>query len=257
MEIDLRRLFHELTDLEAYDFQVDVARRLVEGENLVLVSPTGSGKSWAALLAFIYAKRYKILFADRLIYVFPLRTLTTALYLQYTPYLEKVGLDATLQMGGMQRGEGDPYFEGDVIFTTIDQLLSSYIGVPVSLPHKLANMPAGALIGSCVVFDEFHLLEPERSLATTLDLANRLAPYARVLLMSATFSKEGVEELQNRIRAGKREVSPEEVRVPGKQKTRRAFVWAGQELTAEAVLNAHKEKSMVEVLDLEEKVARM
>lgn len=244
VDAELRELFYKLTGCEAYDFQIDVARKLLYGENLVLVSPTGSGKSWAALLAFIYAKRSGISFADRLVYAFPLRTLTTALYQQYGKKLREVGLNPTLQMGGMERGEGDPFFEGDVIFTTIDQLLSSYIGVPVSLPHKLANMPAGALIGSCVVFDEFHLLEPERSLATTLELANRLAPYARVLLMSATFSGEGVGELQNRIRAGKREVSPEEVRVQGKPETRRKFIWAGRELTAESVLNAHKEKSI-------------
>lgn len=248
VDAGLRGLFHELTGFKAHDFQIEVAQRLLEGESLVLVSPTGSGKSWAALLAFIYAKRNGsengIAFADRLIYAFPLRTLTTALYHQYTPYLEKAGLEATLQMGGMERGEGDPFFEGDVVFTTIDQLLSSYIGVPVSLPHKLANMPAGALVGSCVVFDEFHLLEPDRSLATTLDLANRLAPYTRILLMSATFSGEGVEELQNRTRAGKREVSPDEVRVSGKPQTRREFVWAGRELTAAALLDAHEGKSI-------------
>lgn len=243
-DAELHELFNRLTGFEAHDFQIEAAQRLLAGENLVLVSPTGSGKSWSALLAFIYAKQNNVAFADRLIYAFPLRTLTTALYHQYAPHLEKVGLKATLQMGGMERGEGDTFFEGDVIFTTIDQLLSSYIGVPVSLPNKLANMPAGALVGSCVVFDEFHLLEPERSLATTLDLAGRLAPYARVLLMSATFSGEGVEELRQRIHAGKREVSPDEVRVPGRPETRRKFVWAGRELTAQSILDSHQEKSI-------------
>jgi CRISPR-associated endonuclease/helicase Cas3 len=77
---DLRGLLREVAGLEAHDFQVDAARKLLEGENLVLVSPTGSGKSWAALLAFIFARRHRIPFADRLIYAFPLRTLTTALY---------------------------------------------------------------------------------------------------------------------------------------------------------------------------------
>lgn len=136
-EASLRALFHELTGFEAHNFQIDVARRLLEGENLVLVSPTGSGKSWAALLAFVYAKRYQMPFADRLIYTFPLRTLTTALYQQYRERLKKEGLEPTLQMGGMERGEGDPFFDqGDVVFTTIDQLLSSYIG----LPHALEDM---------------------------------------------------------------------------------------------------------------------
>jgi CRISPR-associated endonuclease/helicase Cas3 len=246
-EYSLRELFRELTTWDAQDFQVEVARRLLEGENMVLVSPTGSGKSWAALLAFIYAKRHEIPFADRLIYTFPLRTLTTALYQQYKEYLdlERVNLNATLQMGGMERGEGDPFFDkGDVIFTTIDQLLSSYIGVPVSLPQRLANLPAGALIGSCVVFDEFHLLEPDKALATTLDLADRLKPYAQVLLMSATFSGEGIKEMQRRAHTGKREVSPEELKRPERPETRRRFVWTGREITAEAILDAHQERSI-------------
>jgi len=126
VDAGLRDLLQEMAGFEAHDFQIDVARRLLEGDNLVLVSPTGSGKSWAALMAFIYAKRNGLPFADRLIYAFPLRTLTTALYQQYGKYLEQENLEATLQMGGMERGEGDPFFEGDVIFTTIDQLLSDY-----------------------------------------------------------------------------------------------------------------------------------
>src|SRR5436305_15251165 len=89
IENGLRELLRELTDLQAHDFQVEVARRLLEGENLVLISPTGSGKSWAALLAFMYAKRNNISFADRLVYAFPLRTLTTALYQQYNGYLQQ------------------------------------------------------------------------------------------------------------------------------------------------------------------------
>lgn len=184
-------------------------------------------------------------FADRLIYAFPLRTLTTALYQQYTPYLDKVGLKATLQIGGMERGQDDPFFDkGDVIFTTIDQLLSSYIGVPVSLPRRLANMPAGALVGSCVVFDEFHLLEPDKALATTLDLADRLKPYAQTLLMSATFSGSGIDEIQSRAHASKCEVSPEHVKHKDRVATRRKFIWVGQQLSAEAVLDAQAERSI-------------
>jgi CRISPR-associated endonuclease/helicase Cas3 len=242
---DLRGLLREVAGFEAHDFQVDVARRLLEGENHVLVSPTGSGKSWAALLAFIYAKRHGIPFADRLIYAFPLRTLTTALYQQYGEYLQQEGLKATLQMGGMKRGEGDPFFEADVTFTTIDQLLSGYIGVPVSLPRRLANMPAGALIGSCVVFDEFHLLEPDKALATTLDLADQLGPYAQTLLMSATFSGDGINEIRRRAHAGKREVSPGELEHPNRPETRRKFVWSGREPSAAAVLDAHHERTIV------------
>ena len=46
------------------------------------------------------------------------------------------------------------FFRSDLIFTTIDQLLSSYVFLPVSLPDRVGNINAGALIGSLVVFDE-------------------------------------------------------------------------------------------------------
>jgi CRISPR-associated endonuclease/helicase Cas3 len=245
MDEDLRDVFRELSGYEAHEFQIEISRRLIDGENLVLVAPTGSGKSWAALLAFIYARRNNMPFADRLIYAFPLRTLTTALYQQYGEYLEREGLQATLQIGGMERGEGDPFFDkGDVVFTTIDQLLSGYIGVPVSLPRRLANMTAGALVGSCVVFDEFHLLEPDKALATSLDLAEQLKSYAQTLLMSATFSANGIAEIQSRAQAGKREVSPGELKRPRRAETKRKYVWSGKELTAPDVLDAHRERSI-------------
>lgn len=93
----------------------------------------------------------------------------------------------------IQQGEqkGDPFFEADLTFTTIDQLLSSYLFHPLSLSSRLGNINAGALVGSLVVFDEYHLLEPERSMATSIEMLDRLMEGARLaqfVLMTATIA---------------------------------------------------------------------
>ena len=127
--------------------------------------------------------------ADRLLYALPLRTLATTLHSEVLCRMGKCGLlgrvedridhrdysgdvrYCCLQIGGQQ---DDRFFQADLTFTTIDQLLSSYLLHPVSLPPRLDNMNAGALIGSMVVFDELHLLEPDRALATAIEMLHRL-----------------------------------------------------------------------------------
>ncbi len=58
----------------------------------------------------------------------------------------------------------DPEFTSDLIFTTIDQTLSSLLGVPYGLSQGQSNLNVGAILGSYLVFDEFHLY-PEESIS--------------------------------------------------------------------------------------------
>jgi CRISPR-associated endonuclease/helicase Cas3 len=83
--------------------------------------------------------------------------------------------------------------EGQVVFTTIDQTLSGFIGAPLSVPTRLANVLYGSVLSGALVFDEFHLLEPEKSFDTTLHLL-RKSPWP-VLVMTATVSEALREEL--------------------------------------------------------------
>ena len=46
---------------------------------------------------------------------------------------------------------------GDLVFTTIDQTLSNVLGVPYSVGSARANLNAGAVMSSYLIFDEFHL----------------------------------------------------------------------------------------------------
>lgn len=101
-------------------------------------------------------------------------------------------------MGGQQ---DDPFFEGDVTFTTIDQLLSSYLFAPVSLPERVGNIGTGALIGSLVVFDEVHLLDPTRSLATSIEMLDRLKSLAQFVPMTATMPDSVLHWLEGKLGA--------------------------------------------------------
>ncbi len=46
----------------------------------MLVAPTGCGKTWTAIMPFVYSLLKGETIADRLIYVLPLRSLASALY---------------------------------------------------------------------------------------------------------------------------------------------------------------------------------
>src|SRR5260370_16181581 len=100
----------------------------------------------------------------------------------------------TLQRVSLQTGERpeDPRFESDLLFTTIDQTLSSFLSIPYALSTSLANFNAGAVLGSYLVFDEFHLFPINRdgsgAFATTLHMLQLLRNLTPWTLMTATFS---------------------------------------------------------------------
>lgn len=69
----------------------------------------------------------------------------------------------------LQTGEqpDDRFFDrGKIIVTTYDQLLSGLLDGPYGLSDRLHNINAATVAGSLVVFDEFHLMEPQRAFLT-------------------------------------------------------------------------------------------
>jgi CRISPR-associated endonuclease/helicase Cas3 len=138
--------------------------------------------------------------ARKLIYSLPLRVLAGALKAQYERQMKGEEIWFTNQYGGAAEDAfldgGEDYWKPahenatpgarHAVFTTIDQTLSGFIGVPVSLPYRLANVMYGSVLSGALVFDEFHLLEPQRSLLTSLALL-RQSPWP-ILVMTATMS---------------------------------------------------------------------
>lgn len=194
--------FCDLTGYEApRKFQRETIRALLEGENPLLKAPTGSGKTETAIAPFLFAPGMNIPFPKKLIYVVPLRTLANSLRERAKDLVKRWSachpqsrqLVVTLQTG---ENPEDPRFEGDIVFCTIDQMLSSFLNIPYSVGRGSANVNAGAMFASYLVFDELHLLDPERSFATLLKVLEQINGISPFLLMTATLTKELATEIE-------------------------------------------------------------
>ena len=192
----------KLTGFKPYSYQLRVAQLISEGKNIILTVPTGAGKTWASIIPFLYA-RYSgdINFPQKMIYSLPLRTLANSIYSDVKDVLQKeIDLDG---ITSIHTGEykNDEHFENDIIFSTIDQTLSNFLCFPLSLSKRQANINAGSLIGSYLVFDEFHLLDPKLSMSTTLGTLIYLGTLCRFCIMTATLSDKYINELKTAVNA--------------------------------------------------------
>ncbi|WP_448570993.1 CRISPR-associated helicase Cas3' [Trichothermofontia sp.] len=191
----LETYFEQLTTFRPQPFQQQTIAALLQGQDVLLRAPTGSGKTEAAIAPFLLAQAMGVAFPRKLIYVVPLRTLANSLRQRARPLIERWQIhfpEPRRLVVTLQTGENpeDPRFEGDIVFCTIDQLLSSFLQVPYSLGRGSANVNAGAIFAAYLVFDELHLLDPERAFTTLLELLRRVKGIARFLLMTATLTDD-------------------------------------------------------------------
>src|SRR6266516_1715388 len=190
-------------------FQKCVFDHILGRQNVILQAPTGAGKTRAALAPFIYnlaSQDRKIPYTCR--YAVPMRVLANQFYREYQSLSEHIDREAptrledTYQRIGrkaisIQTGEqsDDPQMESALTFCTIDQLLASFLAVPYGVDSIRANMNVGAITGSYLILDEFHLyplLGDGKSFygarTTTIEMLRLLTSITPFVLMTATFS---------------------------------------------------------------------
>jgi CRISPR-associated endonuclease/helicase Cas3 len=193
------------TQIYPRHFQRETIGQILQGKNVLLRAPTGSGKTETAIAPFLFAGKMGITdFPSKLIYIVPLRTLATSLRSRTekmvrqweAKYPPGRPLVVTLQTG---ENPEDPRFEGDIIFCTIDQLLSSFLSIPYSVGRGSANVNAGVVFASYLVFDELHLLDPDRSFVTTLKLLQQVIGISPFLLMTATLTHELAAQISQEV----------------------------------------------------------
>ncbi len=226
-------------------YQTAPAEYLLAGKNVILQAPTGSGKTKAALFPYLLARKNNLDFPRKMLYSVPMRVLAQSFHDDLLKERKQNDMDIRLQTGEQQ---GDPRFEGEVTFATIDQVLSSFLSSPYSLPRRLSNLNIGAVTSSYLVFDEFHLFEPTSTLPTTLEMLRMMRGIAPFLLMTATFSTDmlaGLAKALDAVIIPEDDLTRREMQtIPPQQKTRRYYL-EGKPLCAEEVLEKHKTRTLV------------
>ncbi|MBN8593102.1 MAG: CRISPR-associated helicase Cas3' [Anaerolineae bacterium] len=199
-----------------YCFQTAVYNYIRANKDVLLQAPPGAGKTQAALSPGLDglwdADKNHIRGRDpqKVLYAVPMRTLAKSFYQQNLFPTKGLSGKPTWTKGWqaiwnptIQTGEqpDDPLLEGRVIFLTVDQLLASFLTLPYGLPRRLDNINAGALIGSYLIFDEFHLYPTNQMMLTVLALCRMLKGISRFILMSATFSARFLKAIAEILKA--------------------------------------------------------
>lgn len=178
-----------------YPYQEQVKKLLHSGKSVILQAPTGAGKTRAALDPFIEAffDYPSDFFPRKCIYSVPMKVLANQFYAEYDRSAKKYRRIHRREMTvSIQTGDrpDDPKFESNLIFATIDQTLSNYLSTPYGLGKRLANLNAGAVLSSYLIFDELHLYDPDSTLPTTLAMLRDIRKITPFIVMTATFSSQ-------------------------------------------------------------------
>lgn len=228
-----------------YPFQERVYDVLSSGRSAILQAPTGAGKTRAALYPFLRGWEYETDFPRKCIYSVPLRVLADQFEQTYSKDVANFGFRRELTVG-IQTGArpDDTKLEANLIFTTVDQTLSSILTIPYALSLAQGNLNAGAVLQSYLVFDELHLFDPKTMLPTVLHFLHMVRGIVPFLVMTATLSADVITALARKLGAEPIILTPDEAAaIPSQHKTRRLHT-VEAELTPEVVLEKHQRRSV-------------
>ena len=251
---------------DLYPYQERVLEALMHGDNVILVVPTGGGKTYAASLPFFQNRAFGDgLLPETMRYVVPMRVLASQFYATCKDlYENELDPERFQEIAARYRGfqqdllaiqtgetPQDPQFEAMVTACTIDQLLASGLGVPYSLGFKRANINVGAVCGSYLILDEPHLYPLSHdgrsykgAFTTCLELLRLMKGLTRFVFMSATMSHELVTRLSTLLDARLITVDDDELALLNKGR-HRTFERAEQPMNAQHILQQHDRCSLV------------
>ena len=220
-----------------YPYQLRAYEAIMAGRSIIIQAPTGAGKTRAALYPFFAnlvraeyitdEQRAYLPLPLTCRYAVPMRVLATQFEHEYHEHFTRlyqrrgtrfndIYAKLGIKLPAIQTGEtpDDTLFESPLTFCTIDQLLASFIGTPYSVSPRLANINVGAVVGSYLILDEFHLYPVERgngARLTSLAMLRMLRQFSPFVLMTATFSTEFLNRLAKLLDADVIQVEPDEL----------------------------------------------
>lgn len=241
-------LFHRCSGgHEPYAYQRTVAERLFGGAHVEVWAPTGAGKTLSVLVPFLLEHlRSGRPRWDRLIYVLPLRSLVESIAAEARRVVDGLGMpDVEVRV---QTGEnpGDAFFhEGRIILTTYDQLLSGALGAPYGLPDMLHNINTAAVAGALVVFDEYHLMQPQQAFLTAVAHLDLYRPLCQSVWMTATATSPLRTLIGTALEAASVSVGEDELaKMPSVAKVERRVAVQSAPMSARAILDRHRSRSI-------------
>ena len=119
------------------DFQKCALNILNGGQSVLIVAPTGLGKTRAALKPFVQLQGNNALLGTRLIYTLPLRALARGVEEE----CKIININPIIHHGDEPESE---FFSERAVITTIDQYLTAFAGAPLSWASHLSHA-AGVL----------------------------------------------------------------------------------------------------------------
>lgn len=167
-------------------------KNVSDNKNVLVVSSCGSGKTE---VAYYLSK----LWDEKFIYVLPMKTLATSIYERLNKYEDKFNkrnLNNKAKHWTIQHSNimEDKFLANELCVTTIDQVLSGYLGIGVQSFIRGKNV-----VNSDIVFDEIQLFEPGKTLKTTIMMLDSLYKQGnRFCIMTATMPKSLIDFLSTR-----------------------------------------------------------
>ena len=157
--------FEEALHLAGFVTERDGQRAVFDafraGKHIILRAPTGWGKTFAVMAA---------LDKGHALYSLPLRVLVDSLAEEADGWKirrVKAQHGARREHAFLDRGD-DVENPVECVFTTLDQSLSAFLGIPVGVSMRQGNILPAVFDSSHLVFDEFHLFDAEKSWKTAL-----------------------------------------------------------------------------------------
>ena len=174
-------------NFEAQKYQNDVTEALLAGRRVVLRAPAGSGKTIASWLPWLANRESNYDFPPQLIHVLPDNSLPGPLHSRLAPLVKKACAgEVTIQT---ESEAFDPFFLADAVITNMEHLLSVALHRPLGLHPNLANINAGALFSSYLIFDEFPALAHRDTLILWLGLLRKYYPLTPVLFSASSLPR--------------------------------------------------------------------
>ena len=160
---------------------------VLEGNSLVVCSPTASGKTLVAEMAAISRILNK---KEKCVYIAPLKSLASEKYQEFKEKYGLLGVKTAISIGDLDSSEG--WLENYDIIITTSEKLDSLIRHGARWVNQVG----------CVIVDEIHLMnDPHRgpTLEILLTLLKQILPKAQIVALSATIGNP--EELVEWLKA--------------------------------------------------------